>query len=611
MAAYNESTTNPVTITKASDGSVIRLAADQIKKMWASGSNTAVMYNVGNENRSAVVTESSAAIQTLSQIMIPVTPSVGDSHYGLTTVYVNSADVKNIIANPTTSGSFFFLTSNNNPEKWAVDETPAAIVALIAAEAIDPSDSWQIGVWQNPTAAKSMSGALQLVQQTFTTATSTVQGGNPITRNVVGIGVGAITLNGAVTLPVGSNTPLADSPTEVTIHNGSSNAKVVFPNATGGQNIDGSSSLVLPGQSSVKLVFGNGAWRKAWMVHQGEAIFNFFYAVLSATGTTQGTAAAIGKEGFISVTSVTTLLNGVILELLATARNGREVTIYNSDSGDVLNVYPASGEAIGAYAANRPVQVPPLGMVTIAEIGTTWQIKSFATSGGFVSPSTTGLTAHAGGGQALATAITTQLSNFTVVGTDNDSAQLPAAVEGGHYWVTNADGAQSMNVYPINGGTDQIDGLGANNPVSIPSGNTTVHFWCQVTGSWESDLDQFIRNLIAENATISTRLTTSGSRVIHRRAPAYAANVAILATDEYVAMDTSGGATQADLVDVSTVPAGFVLIIKDRTGNAGANNLTIDGSAAQTIDGAATLVINTNFSSRTLIGDGVSNWEVN
>ena len=52
---------------------------------------------------------------------------------------------------------------------------------------------------------------------------------------------------------------------------------------------------------------------------------------------------------------------------------------------------------------------------------------------------------------------------------------------------------------------------------------------------------------------------------------------------------------------------GRVIVIKDAGGNANTNNITIDTEAAQTIDGAATLVINTDYDSVTLVCDG-TNW---
>lgn len=51
---------------------------------------------------------------------------------------------------------------------------------------------------------------------------------------------------------------------------------------------------------------------------------------------------------------------------------------------------------------------------------------------------------------------------------------------------------------------------------------------------------------------------------------------------------------------------GRMLIVKDAGGNAAANNITITTEGAQTIDGAATLVINTNYGVARLYCDGTN-----
>lgn len=68
----------------------------------------------------------------------------------------------------------------------------------------------------------------------------------------------------------------------------------------------------------------------------------------------------------------------------------------------------------------------------------------------------------------------------------------------------------------------------------------------------------------------------------------------VLLSDHLLGVDTSGART-LNLPAVADAGAGKEYIIKDETGTAGANNITIDGSGAETIDGAATLVINTNY----------------
>ena len=82
----------------------------------------------------------------------------------------------------------------------------------------------------------------------------------------------------------------------------------------------------------------------------------------------------------------------------------------------------------------------------------------------------------------------------------------------------------------------------------------------------------------------------------------------VLATDFYIGKTgITGGGDTVTLPAAATVAAGKAYIIKDESGSAAANAITIDGNGAETIDGAATVLINTNYGSRTLVCNG-SNW---
>lgn len=94
-----------------------------------------------------------------------------------------------------------------------------------------------------------------------------------------------------------------------------------------------------------------------------------------------------------------------------------------------------------------------------------------------------GLVAHAGGGQASATPITTQMSRFITVATAADSAVLPASVPGMSYTVSNAAAANSMNIFPATG--EIINALSANAAFAIAAGKT-CEFVCMKTGQWHS-----------------------------------------------------------------------------------------------------------------------------
>lgn len=88
-----------------------------------------------------------------------------------------------------------------------------------------------------------------------------------------------------------------------------------------------------------------------------------------------------------------------------------------------------------------------------------------------------------------------------------------------------------------------------------------------------------------------------------------AATYTVLVTDRHLGVTyTATGAATVTLYDATTVTAGTEVIIKDEAGNATANNITVNTTSAQTIDGAATATINANYGVLRLYSDG-ANWQ--
>lgn len=65
--------------------------------------------------------------------------------------------------------------------------------------------------------------------------------------------------------------------------------------------------------------------------------------------------------------------------------------------------------------------------------------------------------------------------------------------------------------------------------------------------------------------------------------------------DYYVGVTDTSAPRTITLPALDSVPLWVEYIVKDESGGAGANNITIDGDGAETIDGAATKVINSNY----------------
>lgn len=92
------------------------------------------------------------------------------------------------------------------------------------------------------------------------------------------------------------------------------------------------------------------------------------------------------------------------------------------------------------------------------------------------------------------------------------------------------------------------------------------------------------------------------------RTASAAGNYTTLAQDLIIAKTgITGGGDTVNVLSAATAGAGKVYIIKDESGTAGTNNITVDPAGSQTIDGATTQVINADYGSLTIYSDG-SNW---
>ena len=113
--------------------------------------------------------------------------------------------------------------------------------------------------------------------------------------------------------------------------------------------------------------------------------------------------------------------------------------------------------------------------------------------------------------------------------------------------------------------------------VGINTGSTAPHSRLQITGP------------------LATAITTSA------KTSAYT----VAADDSTITADASGGAFQVTLPTAASI-AGRQYTIK-RTG--AANNVTVGTTSAQTIDGASTKTLGTQFATITVQSDG-SNWVI-
>ncbi|RLC33998.1 hypothetical protein DRH14_03920, partial [Candidatus Shapirobacteria bacterium] len=119
-----------------------------------------------------------------------------------------------------------------------------------------------------------------------------------------------------------------------------------------------------------------------------------------------------------------------------------------------------------------------------------------------------------------------------------------------------------------------------------------------------ADLDINNYDIFNINSLFGVNLSLSGGVIMHRVATA--SNYNVTNTDYYV------GVTDTSVVRTITLLSaarsnGKIIYIKDESGGAATNNITIVTEGAETIDGANNYIINVNYGAVQLICDG-TNW---
>ena len=112
---------------------------------------------------------------------------------------------------------------------------------------------------------------------------------------------------------------------------------------------------------------------------------------------------------------------------------------------------------------------------------------------------------------------------------------------------------------------------------------------------------------ISTVAPLST-LHVNGSMTIKRTSTA--ANYTITTDDIYVGVSSTAAARTITLPSAATVAAGKLYIIKDESGGAATNNITIARAGTDLIEGAVAYTINTNYGFVRLMSIGGTSWVI-
>lgn len=238
---------------------------------------------------------------------------------------------------------------------------------------------------------------------------------------------------------------------------------------TGNTNVTISNAL--HGQASVYSIPDSGA-----------STANFIVSKL--TGTQHITVGSLQVDGG-NITAGISGAAGYLASFPAAAASGSLRLVGVASSGDfVVSVSNAS------HAQASVVSIPDGGQATsnflISNSAGTQTIATgnLAFTAGYSQVSAVNaLTAHVGGGQGSALALTRQINRVTTVASSGDSVLLPAAIAGRWVTVVNAAAANAMDVFPQSG--EIINALSANTAISVAA-NKVINFYCAVAGTWNS-----------------------------------------------------------------------------------------------------------------------------
>lgn len=270
-------------------------------------------------------------------------------------------------------------------------------------------------------------------------------------------------------------------------------------------------------------------------------------AVTASNGLTAfaggGQASATALPSKINrVTTVATAADSV---KLPAATAGSDVLVIN-DGANSMNVYPQTGESIDSLAVNAAYAQSILvkGVRYVCSVAGLWRALPFARP----RTATSGITAFAGGGQASATALVSDLNRVTTVATAGDSVKLPAAVPGLEIVVIN-DGAASLNIYPVTG--ESIDALAANAAYALTTTAFNVRLICVSAGLWKSAAGGGSSGPTIFGSTGSPR------SVANTGITAAASHMSTTAQDQLIFVTTAGG--EIDIISNPQIQAHTVI----------------------------------------------------
>lgn len=193
-----------------------------------------------------------------------------------------------------------------------------------------------------------------------------------------------------------------------------------------------------------------------------------------------------------------------------------------------------------------------------------------------------------------------------------DAANLGSgAVEGLYSTKTLAGERQVLNFKSLAAGSG-ITLTSASDYVTIASAISfeNVGAGQQIAVSTASTNPLQLRSIEGDTNRITVSVGGAGNTIVVTHEQGYAstglAAYNASAGDRVIGVTNTGSAVTVTLSAIANLPAGDFVIVKDESGGAATNNITVQGSGGELIDGAATYVISTNYGFVLLYSNGTN-----